>query len=176
MGQEVNPRLVPPLRLGENSVQQGSSDSSPPPIWSDVQEAEEAAAWYDRALPVLLAQSPGGGHRDHLWSLGRDQKPRARVAQACPDVVYPGGLAGPDALTAGQVRPLVDRNCGVDISRLATSDQDHAPNVQPACREPGRRKLRRAASEFFAACKAKDEATYGATTPESGITAAFSGL
>jgi hypothetical protein len=125
----VNPRLVPPLRLGENGVQYGSSDSPAPPLGSDVQKAEEAAAGYDRAFPVLLAQGPGGGHRDHLCFLGRHEKPRVRVTQACPDVVYPGGLAGPGALAAGQVRPLVDRSCGIDISRLAKPDQSHGLNV-----------------------------------------------
>jgi hypothetical protein len=139
MRQEVNLRLVPPLRLGEYSVQYGSSDSTAPPLGSDVQKAEEAAVGYDRAFPVLLAQSPGGGHRDYLWSLSRHEKPRARVTQACPDVVYPGCLTGPGTLTAGQIRPLVERNCGVDISRLAKPDQNHALNVQPACRNPGRR-------------------------------------
>jgi hypothetical protein len=127
--QEVNPRLVPPLRLGENGVQYGSSDSPAPPLGSDVQKAEEAASGYDRAFPVLLAQGPGRGHRDHLWSLGRHEKPRVRVTQACPDVVYPGGLAGPDTLTTGQIRPLVDRSCGIDISRLAKPDQSHGLNV-----------------------------------------------
>ncbi len=139
MCQEVNPRLVPPHRLGQNSVQHGSSDSPAPPLGSDVQKAEEAAAGYDGALPVSLAQGPGGGHRNQLWSFGCHEKPRVRVTQACPDVVYPGGLAGPGTLTAGQVRPLVDSNRGIDISRLARPDQDHALNVQPACRAPGRR-------------------------------------
>jgi hypothetical protein len=125
----VNPRLMPPLRLGENGVQYGSSDSCAPPLGSDVQKAEEATAGYDRAFPVLLAQGPGGGHRDHLWCLGRHHKPGVRVTQACPDVAYPGGLAGPDTLTAGQIRPLVYRSCGVDISRLAKPNQSHGLNV-----------------------------------------------
>jgi len=135
MRQEVNPRLEPSLRFGENSVQQGSSDSPAPPLGSDVHKAEEAAAGYDRAFPVLLAQSPGGGHRNHLRALGRHQKPRVRVPQAFPDVVDSGGLAGPGALTAGQIRSLVERNGVVDISRLARPDQDHALNVQPARRK-----------------------------------------
>ncbi len=135
MRQEVNPRLVPPLRFGEDGIQQGSSDSPAPPLGSDVQKAEEAATGYDRAFPVLLAQSPGGGHRNHLGALGRHQKPRARVTQARPDTVDAGGLAGPGALTAGQIRSLVERNGGVDISRLSRPDQDHALNVQPACRD-----------------------------------------
>jgi hypothetical protein len=161
MGKEVNSQLVPALRLGENSVQQVSSDSAAPPFGSDVQKAEEAAAGYDRALPVLLAQSPGGGHRDRLWSLGGDEKPRARVMQACPDVAYAGGLAGPGALTAGQIRPLVDGNCGVDISRPAESDQNHALNVQPACRNPGRREAQARGFTTLATCKAGGECAYG---------------
>ena len=138
MCQQANPRLVPPLCLGENTVQYGSSNSPAPPPGIDVQKAKEAPAGYDRAFPVLLAQSTGGGHRDHLWSLGRHEKPRARVTQACPDVVYPGDLTGPGTLTTGQIRPLVDRNCGVDVSSFAKPDQNHALNVQPACRNPGR--------------------------------------
>jgi hypothetical protein len=126
MCQELNPWLVPPLRLGEDSVQYGSSYTPAPVLGNDVQEAEEAAAGYDRTFPVLLAQRAGGGHRNHLCSLDRHEKPRARVTQACPDVVHPGTPSGPGVLSAGQIRALVDRNRRVDISRLAKPDQDHA--------------------------------------------------
>ena len=136
MCQQVNPRLIPPLRLGENSVQYGSSDSPAPPPGINVQKAEEASAGDDRACPALLAQGAGGGHRDRLWSLGRHEKPRARVTQACPNVIYPGGLAGPGALTAGQVRPLVDRDCGVDVSSFAKPDQDHALKRTASMHQP----------------------------------------
>lgn len=137
MGQEVNPRLVPPLRLSENGVKQNSPDPPAPALGSDVEKAEEAAAGYDRALPVLLAQGPGGGHRDQLWSLGGDEEPRARVMQACQDVADAGGLTGPGALTAGQIRPLVDRNRGVDISRPAKPDRNHVLKVRQPRDEAG---------------------------------------
>jgi len=41
-----------------------------------------------------------------------------------------------DAVPDTDVRPLVDRNRGVDISRPARPDQNHALNVQPCVSEP----------------------------------------
>jgi hypothetical protein len=49
MRQEVDPRLVPPLRLADNSVQYDSPDPPAPSFGKDVEKAEEAAAGYDRA-------------------------------------------------------------------------------------------------------------------------------
>jgi len=75
MRQEVNPRVVPPFRLGEDGVQYGSADSPAPPFGNDVEQVEEGAAGYNRTCPIPIAQSAGGGHRDHHRSLGRDKKP-----------------------------------------------------------------------------------------------------
>jgi hypothetical protein len=35
-----------------------------------------------------------------------------------PDVLDAGGSARPDALTPGEIRPLIDGNCGIDIGRV----------------------------------------------------------
>lgn len=61
---EVNPRVVPPLRLSKNSVQDDSADSLAPPFGNDEERVKETAAGYDRSSPVLAMQSPGGRHSD----------------------------------------------------------------------------------------------------------------
>ena len=46
------------------------------------------------------------------------------------DTLNPGGSIGPNTLTARQIRPLVDGNCGIDISRVTQPDQNrHAEKL-----------------------------------------------
>lgn len=48
-----------------------------------------------------------------------------------PDTLDPVRSVGPNTLTAGQIRPLVDGNCGIDISRVTQADQNrHAEKLQ----------------------------------------------
>ncbi len=45
-------------------------------------------------------------------------------------MLNPGGPVGPITLTAGQGRPLVDGNCGIDISRITQPDPNgHAESL-----------------------------------------------
>jgi hypothetical protein len=41
-----------------------------------------------------------------------------------PDTLNPGRSVGPITLAAGEIRPLVDGNCGIDISRVTQPDQN----------------------------------------------------
>lgn len=48
-----------------------------------------------------------------------------------PGALNPGRSVGPNSLTAGQIRPLVDGNCGIDISGVTEPDQDrHAESLE----------------------------------------------
>jgi hypothetical protein len=46
------------------------------------------------------------------------------------DTLAPDRPIGPNTLTADQIRPLVDGNCGIDISCVTQPDQDrHAETL-----------------------------------------------
>jgi len=48
-----------------------------------------------------------------------------------PGTLNPGRSVGPNTLTARQIRPLVDGNCGIDITRVTQPDQNrHAEKLQ----------------------------------------------
>jgi hypothetical protein len=113
---EVNPREVPPLRLSESSVQDGTADSLAPSLGNDEEKVKEAAAGYERTRPVVAAQRFGGRHPDERPSLGRHEEPRGRIAQVRPDMFNPGRSVRPNTLTAGEIRPLVDGGCRIDVS------------------------------------------------------------
>jgi hypothetical protein len=50
--------------------------------------------------------------------------------QLSRDTPNPGRSGGPDTPTAGQIRPLEDGNCSIDISRVPEPDQNrHADSV-----------------------------------------------
>jgi hypothetical protein len=56
--------VVLPLGLTEDSVQDGSADSSAPPLGNDEEVAEEAPAGYKGTRPVLATQRRDGRHPD----------------------------------------------------------------------------------------------------------------
>ncbi len=41
-----------------------------------------------------------------------------------PRTLHPGRSVGPRALTPGQIGPLVDRKCGIDITRITQPDEN----------------------------------------------------
>jgi hypothetical protein len=54
------------------------------------------------------------------------------------DPLAPGRPIRPITLTAGQIRPLVDGNCGIDISCVAQPDHDrHAETLHLRLELPG---------------------------------------
>jgi hypothetical protein len=47
-----------------------------------------------------------------------------------PDTLDAGRAVGPNTLTAGEIRPLVDGDCGIDISCVTQLDQNrHAESL-----------------------------------------------
>ena len=42
-------------------------------------------------------------------------------------MLKPGRSVGPNTLTAGQIRPLVDGDCGIDSSRVTQPDHNRHP-------------------------------------------------
>ena len=50
-------------------------------------------------------------------------------------MVYPGGLPGPNTLTTGQIRSLIDRDRRIDIGGRTQPDQGHCLKVRlaPVC-------------------------------------------
>lgn len=124
-------RVVSALCLRESSVQDDSADSLAPSLGKNEEQVEETAAGYDRTRPVLATQSLGGGHPDRYRSLVRQEKPRGGVAQVGPDLLNPGRSVGPNTLTAGEIRLLVDRNRGIDISWITQPNQNrHAKSLE----------------------------------------------
>ena len=60
-----------------------------------------------------------------MWrSVVRHEEPRIGVAEKGRDLLDPGRAVRPDALAPGEVRPLVDGDRGIDVSRLAEPDQN----------------------------------------------------
>jgi hypothetical protein len=123
--------VVLPLGLSEDSVQDGSADSSAPPLGNDEEVAEEAPAGYRGTRPVLATQRRDGCHPDQRRPFVGQQEPGGGVAQVGLDMLDPGRSVGPHTPTAGQIRPLVDGNRGIDIGRVTQPDQNrHAEKLQ----------------------------------------------
>jgi len=62
MGPEVNPRVAPPARFIDESVQHDAADSLPPPLRYDVHQVEEQDTRDHRARSIPTAH---GLHRRH---------------------------------------------------------------------------------------------------------------